>query len=328
MIEQEKWEKNTNNLISNAKENEEKELLLDLKYIVENSDNNTKYKNNLKKFEMQDNYPIDLKKLNIKNSENVLNLSINPGSSKKKYQKENKFNNKTEICMPLYAFNKNRKYYWYDDNEERTNKEISEKEINTAIKEIDEQYVWQRYYSVNTRIFDNINVKYPWIALDKDKIFEEFEKIVEDKNKLKILKNMYLNEREDFSTDDPLIFFNDLFWIADSDQKGLLNVLNNYNPDKEHKSINEFIKNMLDLYIEKYKLKLIVITNAKASDYIIKAIIDNDKEKDKAYKDTKYDYKSKNGKIIPIIFSGYIANGMDAFSVERLKKQIKDNYKS
>lgn len=121
----------------------------------------------------------------------------------------------------------------------------------------------------------------------------------------------------------PLVFFNDLFWIADSNQKELLSILEQY---KDKNEIKNFVKEIIDLYIEKYKLSLIVVTNVKAVKYIKNAIEDENEEN--CMVEYRYiDKKTKNEKMIPIIFSGYLANGMDQFSKIRLRNDIKKCYK-
>lgn len=101
-------------------------------------------------FELKDNYPIDLDDLEIKNSFNVLNLSINPGSTQKETQKNNSEEGKiANIPMPLYSFDFDKKL---------------PPKIEYIIKEygINEKYIWRKYYNPNFEIFKDIKAKYPW----------------------------------------------------------------------------------------------------------------------------------------------------------------------
>lgn len=133
---------------------------------------------------------------------------------------------------------------------------------------------------------------------------------------------IYDEERKDYNKKLPLVFFNDLFWIADSNQKDLLSILEKY---KDKEKMKLFIKEMIDLYIKKYKLGLIVVTNVKAAEYVKLAIGDKNSE-NCVFKYTYTDDEIKEKKVVPIIFSGYLANGMDHFSKTRLKKDIKEYY--
>ncbi len=350
------WDKDYNKLIKKVDDKQNKEILECLKNIVEKSEknyieqkeiniNNLEYKENdeekLEKdimFELQNNYPKDLKELEIKNYGNVLNLSINPGSTQKEGQEENSKEGKIDTIIPLYSF----------DLDEEMSKKINP--IITKYK-INEKYIWRKYYNPNFEIFAGINAKYPWVALKREIIEEEFKNIlkaqsekiikenrklenkytVEEQNKdLEELMRMYDKEQKTLSNDTPLVFFNDLFWIADSNQDDLLSILEKY----DKKDMNQFVKMILDLYIEKYKLKLIVVTNIKATEYIKNAINDKTVDFEEITDDEKecvYQYRYINNgknieKIVPIVFSGYLANGMDKFSKIRLKRDINKYY--
>lgn len=276
-------------------------------------------------FELKDHYPVNLDDLEIKNSFNVLNLSINPGSTQKETQGNNSEEGKLDnISMPLYSFDFDKKL---------------PKKIEYIIKEygINEKYIWRKYYNPNFEIFKGINAKYPWVALKEETIKAEFKAILQkqsdnmgnkfseeqQKNHLEELMKLYAKERNDYDEKKPLVFFNDLFWIADSNQKELLSILERY---KDKNEIKNFVKEIIDLYIEKYKLSLIVVTNVKAVKYIKNAIEDENEEN--CMVEYRYiDKKTKNEKMIPIIYSGYLANGMDQFSKIRLRNDIKKCYK-
>lgn len=363
--EEEGWEKNfkeLNDKIDEYLKNEEdikkdKHILECLRSIVEESEKNYKESEKIEldkielpkeseeykkiktdiMFELQDNYPIDLDNLGIENCCNVLNLSINPGSTQKKGQAANSNEDKIDNIMPLYSFNL--------DN---LDKRISER-IDPIIKKyrINEKYIWSKYYNPNFKIFNDINAKYYWVALKRETLKEEFNKILkkqaeniikkqknksgdniekfseeQQKDDVEELMKIYDEERKDYNKKLPLVFFNDLFWIADSNQKDLLSILEKY---KDKEKMKLFIKEMIDLYIKKYKLGLIVVTNVKAAEYVKLAIGDKNSE-NCVFKYTYTDDEIKEKKVVPIIFSGYLANGMDHFSKTRLKKDIKEYY--
>ena len=363
--EEEGWEKNfkeLNDKIDEYLKNEEdikkdKHILECLRSIVEESEKNYKESEKIEldkielpkeseeykkiktdiMFELQDNYPIDLDNLGIENCCNVLNLSINPGSTQKKGQAANSNEDKIDNIMPLYSFNL--------DN---LDKRISER-IDPIIKKyrINEKYIWSKYYNPNFKIFNDINAKYYWVALKRETLKEEFNKILkkqaeniikkqknksgdniekfseeQQKDDVEELMKIYDEERKDYNKKLPLVFFNDLFWIADSNQKDLLSILEKY---KDKEKMKLFIKEMIDLYIKKYKLGLIVVTNVKAAEYVKLAIGDKNSE-NCVFKYTYTDDEIKEKKVVPIIFSGYLANGMDQYSKTRLKKDIKEYY--
>lgn len=363
--EEEGWEKNfkeLNDKIDEYLKNEEdikkdKHILECLRSIVEESEKNYKESEKIEldkielpkeseeykkiktdiMFELQDNYPIDLDNLGIENCCNVLNLSINPGSTQKKGQAANSNEDKIDNIMPLYSFNL--------DN---LDKRISER-IDPIIKKyrINEKYIWSKYYNPNFKIFNDINAKYYWVALKRETLKEEFNKILkkqaeniikkqknksgdniekfseeQQKDDVEELMKIYDEERKDYNKKLPLVFFNDLFWIADSNQKDLLSILEKY---KDKEKMKLFIKEMIDLYIKKYKLGLIVVTNVKAAEYVKLAIGDKNSE-NCVFKYTYTDDEIKEKKVVPIIFSGYLANGMDHFSKTRLKNDIKEYY--
>lgn len=352
--EEEGWEENfkeLNDKIDKYLKNEEdikkdKHILECLRSIVEESEKNyiESEKVELDKielpketdimFELQDNYPIDLDNLGIENCCNVLNLSINPGSTQKKGQAANSNEDKIDNIMPLYSFNLDEKM---------------SKCIDPIIKKyrINEKYIWRKYFNPNFEIFNDINAKYYWVALKRETLKEEFNKILkkqaeniikkqknksgdniekfseeQQKDDVEELMKIYDEERKDYNKELPLVFFNDLFWIADSNQKDLLSILETY---KDKEKMKLFIKEMIDLYIKKYKLGLIVVTNVKAAEYVKLAIGDKNSE-NCVFKYTYTDDEIKEKKVVPIIFSGYLANGMDHFSKTRLKKDIKEYY--
>lgn len=309
-------------------------------------------------FELRNNYPISFDSLGIKkNFQNVLNLSINPGDTQKKGQDENSDVDKVNTFLELYSFNLYDNNLNEEDNIRKGNldNKVLSTEINNIIDkyEINEKYIWRKYYNPNFEIFSDIKAVYPWAALNKkDKLEKYFEEILTKQNQkmiekrenskkdtkeykrlnnkikkqninedLKKLMDMYENEHNKYTENNPIVFFNDLFWIADSNQDDLVSILDKCNKDK----MKDFVKKILNIYIEEYSLKLIVVTNVIVSEYIKDAIIENQNDKKNVDNECVFEYKY-GGRIIPIIFSGYIANGMDKFSKARLKKDIKKYY--
>ena len=339
-----KWETNfkkLNEKIDNnasTDKNEQKEILNDLKILIEESTKEYLKSKNIKNldddiqlptdgeeykelendlmFELTNNYPINLDDLGIENSWNILNLGINPGDTQKKRQNTNSNYEKVDVKMDLYSFDLDKDMYEKIDPILR----------NYGIKE---KYIWSKYYNPNFEIFKCIEAKYPWVALNRNDFEDEIRMILDaqikclpqkekklQKNKekdIKLFMEMYDKEREEFNKNTPLVFFNDLFWIADSNQNELLSILN-----QNKEKMQKIAKKMINLYIEKYKIGLIVVANAKASEYVKLAVEDNDENGSVFI----YKYGKKE---IPIIYSGYLAY-IDRFSKTRLKKEIKEIY--
>ena len=82
------------------------------------------------------------------------------------------------------------------------------------------------------------------------------------------------------------------------------------------------IKKIIELNIAYYNPKLIVVTNAFASDLIETAVSNEESNKNKKYEDVLY-YKN-----VPIILSGMVSGRriMDTYSRVRLEDRIKEIY--
>ena len=149
----------------------------------------------------------------------------------------------------------------------------------------------------------------------------------------------------------PYIIYGDLFYYADGKQDNIRKTINNYiNKDTERNkkndekkeenqnNLNKKIKEIIDIYIKFYEPKMIVITNAYASDLIKEALksnskiideecnIKNNKEKEEDY--DAIEYKNDKNEEIPIIFSGMVSGGhaLDKYSYIRIQNRIKKIY--
>lgn len=122
------------------------------------------------------------------------------------------------------------------------------------------------------------------------------------------------------SKSGPYIVFNDLFCYADGNQNNIKEIIKHYDEIKKENKRDklEIIKEIIDLYIGYYNPKMIVITNAYASDLIKESL-------SKETKGIEEDYIKYNN--VDIIFSGRIGGGnMDKYSRYRLKKRINEIY--
>ena len=366
-----KWLKDTNNLIKDANDDEKeiledlKKIILNsvISYLDEEipidanevtkvnaimngvgknikllQELNEKEEGKLKKdimFEIQNNFPRS-EYIQKQYQKNVLNLSINPGNSQKDYQKENTFNNRNKNVPLMYSID--------TKSIEKVNKNLAA-EIEKIKNKIKRIYIWPSYYDRNFEIFNKITPKpkYYWIALPHDTLINYFEmmnynskgeklnKIELTKKDMEYLKEMITIEKKDVDYNTPLVYFNDLFWIADSNQKQLLEIINKYyKKNSGKKEIDTYSKKILDLYIDKYKPKMIVITDVKAAKFIIDAIKSSKdeneiKKMEKSIENNAMFYY----KGIPVILSGYIVGGMDNYTITRLTNDIariwKDN---
>lgn len=117
----------------------------------------------------------------------------------------------------------------------------------------------------------------------------------------------------------PLVFFSDLIYYADKCQENIKKILEREDNDR----LDHNIEKIIDLFIEYYNPKILVITNAYASDLVINAFrhyIGNDIV-------DSFTYKKNNRKTL-IIFSGMVSGGrtLDKYSFVRLKKDITKKY--
>lgn len=116
---------------------------------------------------------------------------------------------------------------------------------------------------------------------------------------------------------DLMLCFGDLIWYSDGTQENLKKSLR-----MKKSYFYDNIKKIIELNIAYYNPKLIVVTNAFASDLIKKAISNEESNKNREYKDVLY-YKN-----VPIILSGMVSGrrSMDTYSRIRLEDRIKEIY--
>lgn len=116
---------------------------------------------------------------------------------------------------------------------------------------------------------------------------------------------------------DLMLCFGDLIWYCDGTQENLKKSLR-----REKSYFYDNIKKIIELNIAYYNPKLIVVTNAFASDLIETAVSNEESNKNKKYEDVLY-YKN-----VPIILSGMVSGRriMDTYSRIRLEDRIKEIY--
>ena len=158
---------------------------------------------------------------------------------------------------------------------------------------------------------DEDEANFSWQNRKFDEIRKEIKKI-EDKKNIKILEKHFNELKRGYT-----ILIGDLFYYHETSSKDFIKKIN-----YKDKEFNNNIKKMLDLHIEKVlskgkTLEFILINNARASEYIRKALPE---QKDS---DTCYRYTYKDNKI-PIFFSGMLSNGGESkYGKQRLINEIK-----
>lgn len=116
---------------------------------------------------------------------------------------------------------------------------------------------------------------------------------------------------------DLMLCFGDLIWYSDGTQENLKKSLR-----MKKSYFYDNIKKIIELNIAYYNPKLIVVTNAFASDLIETALLNEESNKNREYEDVLY-YKN-----VPIILSGMVSGRriMDTYSRIRLEDRIKEIY--
>ncbi len=111
--------------------------------------------------------------------------------------------------------------------------------------------------------------------------------------------------------------FGDLIWYSDGTQENVKKALK-----MEKNYFYGNIRKIIELNIEYYHPKLIVVTNASASKLIERAISTEKSNQNREYADVLY---HKN---VPIILSGMVSGrrSMDSYSRARLEDRIKEIY--
>ena len=241
-----------------------------------------------------------MKKTNAKDI--VLSMGINPGREEKQYKANEKVND--------YI------YFWNTKN-------LTKKEKHD-LKVFNDYYVFKHsYHSENYKIFSKLDAKAHWGQedyLSEDEIKKMLKNCGKDlkenyvKRIVEIIRKM---QDEEGNKKGPYVFFSDLIWYSDSNQKTIEEALKQEIPE-----FNEKIIELVKLNIEYYKPKLIVVTNSFASKLIEKAKFNSND-----------DLNEHNSMIelfdVPIILASMVSGrkSMDIFSKERLKEQIAKVYK-
>lgn len=259
--------------------------------------------------------------VNLPNAENkILVFGLNPGGGQTIEEQEIIKPYEKVLCF---------------DNTENSNPKVKEL-FNILVKR---NCIFQNYFYKNFGLFENIDAKLFWNFYDEDNI-------------RKILKKVLNNDREDLidtfiteiyeqqQNDKPCIIFGDLFQYADGNQENIRQAINEYinkgitkdDRSKETKEKNKSIveenekklygdiKQVFTEYINYYNPKMIVVTNAYASDLIRNAF--KEKEENKEVNDLKI---IKN---VPVIFSGMVSGGhaLDKYSYLRLQRKIAEEW--
>jgi len=135
----------------------------------------------------------------------------------------------------------------------------------------------------------------------------------------------------EFDTDNKkdLLIFADLIYYHDKKQKNIEKILKEtYNKD-ERKELRNNVKNMILEHIEMFAPKLIVVTNAYASNLIYESFVAKENKKYDVKEEIKDDViKERN--VPPIILSGMVSGqrALDKYSYYRLKKRISEVYQN
>lgn len=159
---------------------------------------------------------------------------------------------------------------------------------------------------------DEDEANFSWQNRKFDEIKKEIEK-KENENNIKILEKHFNELKRKYT-----ILIGDLFYYHETSSKNFIKKINDTD-----KGFDKKIKNMLDLHIKKVlakgkTLEFILINNARASKYIIKALTGEEKPI------TYHVYNYKDDKQIPIFFSGMLSNGGESkYGKQRLINEIK-----
>lgn len=297
-IKKQRREEIKKQLKSNIKDKTRKNLKRELEYI--DTDENIE---ELVQFNHSKNFLMEVEP----NEKIVLAMGINPGGG-------------SEIIKHSEVTNDSI-YFIKDDNNELEDKEI--------LNIFNGCYVFTHgYHRANYDIFEKIHAKAHWAKkgyLSDDEIYKMVKNSAKyndkDFNNLDITKITQtigkMQEIEMNKRSGPYVMFGDLIWYSDGTQANLEKSLK-----MEKNYFNENIKRIIELNIEYYNPKLIVVTNAFASNLIRKALDNETINKNRQYEDV---LDCKN---VPIILSGMVSGrrSMDIYSRERLKDRIKEIY--
>lgn len=232
---------------------------------------------------------------------NILVLGLNPAGNKDDVTRE-------ENCKIFLNYVKYKK---------------QEKEYELKGKLVNNGYFKPIYNLVNEVYKNDKNdedkANFSWQNRNFDDVKKEIDKLKEIKDYEKTIQNFELNINDINKIDKPTytILIGDLFYYHETSSKDFIKKIN-----YKDKEFNNNIKKMLDLHIEKVltkgkTLEFILINNARASEYIRKALPE---QKDS---NTCYRYTYKDNKI-PIFFSGMLSNGGESkYGKQRLINEIK-----
>lgn len=276
-------------LLSNIKNKEKKRLKEELSYI----DSNEKIKE-IVKSNYTKNFLTEIKER--KNS--VLVIGINPSGG----NTQTEFKEKVEAQI----------YFLPKEN-------LTEEECN-KLNVLNNNYVFiHGYHSENFKLFDKIKAKPHWSQtgyLSDEEVKKMLVNCKVDANEsaeiIRIIRKLQVEEQK---KDGPFVFFSDLFWYNCGNQEELKKAI------IYKDNFNEEILKMIKLNIEYYKPKLIVVTNAFASNLIENAVNNKNVENH-----TSLIYLEK----IPILLASMVSGkrSMDNYSKDRLKIQIKTIYEN
>lgn len=198
-------------------------------------------------------------------------------------------------------------YYEYILNED-LQKHLTKEETNVG------------YFRQNYELFDKENTTMTWILKDEDALKKKFSD-----DKYTICKKVQQQEMKKKN----IIIFCDLVYYHDTNSNNIKkSISENYKLSlnkirkldfQENIELIENIEEIIKAHIEILDPKLIVVTNAFASQLICGAL-KNEKDKDSSW----ISYKG-----IPILFGGMVSGGhtMDIFSQNRLKRDISEKMK-
>lgn len=234
-------------------------------------------------------YNISEKVKDDKSRKKIIVMGINPSES----------NDKKD-------FDRDKEYLEYvPDVSENLNKELRKKNlINIG------------YFKPNYELFENVQMT--WTLFKRN--IEEIKSISEKIGEKDDLSKFNIDNKKD------LLIFADLIYYHDKQQKNIEKILKEtYNKD-EQKKLRNNVKNMILEHIEMFAPKLIVVTNAYASNLIYESFAAKENEKYDLKEEIKDDViKVKN---VPIILSGMVSGqrALDKYSYYRLRKRISEVY--
>lgn len=175
------------------------------------------------------------------------------------------------------------------------------------------------YFRSNYELFDKETTTMTWILKDEEVLKERFPN-----DQYTTCMELQQKERDK----DNIIIFCDLIYYHDTNSNTIKKCISkNYTSNldeirelnfKKDKKLVDNVTNIIDAHIKMLDPKLIVVTNAFASQLICGALRnENDRDSSRIFHEG-----------IPILFSGMVSGGtMDIFSKNRLKRAISEEIK-